>query len=323
MFIEVLIVLLVMIFIICIADNHKKEKERIELEKQEDENREKEQKEQALMIYDKCIENNILDINENNRDKLKIIANSYGIDDIDQVEELFYEGEKIRDEEKLNLKKHIRELEIRKYDEDKELSSIKGKLKYVLNFKIQPYYSMKLTNFKEIYYYRSKENLATSNNIIEKLYDDKDIDEKSKLIKFGKIKMSKTKGLNILVQVKIYVKQNLKILDNEAILDGSFKATIYNQDNKEIGQGYFSAPGFGHSNFSKIPLVIESLKHSVNLDIYHIGFNDLTGMNFLCYIKNPDDVKDDINNYTCKIEPINLWLIEKKDKYPHHSDKFE
>ena len=294
----------------------------------------------ALLIYNKCLENDINDFNlEENQEKIEVIASSYNLYSVNQVEELFNEAKSIlkerQQEAEFKEMMRYRETEIKNYKQDKKLSHITGKIKYSLKIVLDSVRSYEKISFKEIIYPKELDSITA-----KRLIDMENISEKLKLIKIGDIKLEKTEGLNIKVNVKIEVKEKIKILNSKAILDGSFKATIYNKDKKKIGEGYFSAPGFGRDSFDPDAKIYvdnnEIYPHASSYrydfqysktewnshydEIRYVGFNHLTDMDFLCYIKSINDLEDDISTYTCQIEPVSLWIIEKLKDEPQHVD---
>lgn len=287
--------------------------------------------EKAILIYNKCLKNGITDFNiKDNQDKLKVIADSYNLYDINQVLEFFNEGKQIlkerQEEAEYKEMMYYREKELKNYKYDKKISHITGKTKYSVTMVLDEVF-----RFEEIIYPKVLDSI-TANRLI----DLESVSEKMKLIEIKDIKLKKTKGLNIKVNVKIKVRKNIKILNSKAILDGSFKATIYNKNNKKIGEGYFSAPGFGRCSFDpNADIYLDSHLIYTNEPNYkydaqwrwhyryyserlrYVGFNHLTSMNFLCYINDINKLQDDISTYTCKIEPVSLWIIEKLKKEPN------
>jgi len=250
----------------------------------------------AILVYNKCEENNITDFkSDKNKEKLELLASSCHISDISELERLYNKGKNILIErkkaEKLNIINSCRNTEINEYRESEKLLKFIGKEKYLLE-KIynNTYYTIK---YKDNFYSRPTK---IYHNLDQKICDHTNIEEKAELIEISNVILKKTAGFNIKVNANIKVKSNPTIFNSNAILDGTFKATIYNQVNEKIGQGYFSAPGFGagHCNY-------------YNDDV---GFNSITTMDFMCYISDPKNLEDDIDTYTCEIESINLWLIE-------------
>ena len=91
-------------------------------------------------------------------------------------------------------------------------------------------------------------------------------------------------------ELKHSVDSDLKIVNSNAILDGSVKIVLSN-DGEIIGEGVYCAPGFGE------------------LDISKIGFNvDKVGY-VIC--KCNKNMYNTYNNLVYRVEPIKLWTIEK------------
>jgi len=375
-----LVIIGIVVSIIINKYNRRQLNEEIEKKKQEEQAQIEQEKiekrhNQALSIYNKCIQKNIVEFtSKSNKEALRVIAGSYGVDDIELAQTLFEEGKKVIEEQnrqqELEKIEIYRAKEIEEYNKEKELTVIKGKTKYTAHLEKDIEYGKKAI---ELSYQAEKIGLSNMNaraqksdwailggmanglagpaagmataidiqnknlkaeenarkvredgtriynnakdiqrnlpaalvleqsvvdNINEKLYDDKNIEEKIKLIEFGEFKLKATKGLNIEAKAKIKVDSKIKLLDSDAILDGSLRFVIKNHNDEEIGDGYFSAPGFNETDFEN----------------GLVGFNDLSNIKFICHIKNIENIKsliEETEKYICIVEPINLWIIEK------------
>ena len=112
------------------------------------------------------------------------------------------------------------------------------------------------------------------------------------MLKFADVKCTVLESGNIEVSGKVTINKELKILDSEAILDGSLKVIVYNQDDKEVAHGYYSAPGFDETDLDKI------------------GFDKVESFNVLCKADDYEEIDLD-GEYYCEIQANRLWVIER------------
>lgn len=98
---------------------------------------------------------------------------------------------------------------------------------------------------------------------------------------------------NMKIKIISNVKEKFKILDSEAILDGSAKIGIYEGD-KYVGEGYYCATGWEGEDFENIGFASRKLIEIVGCPINNELFKEGT-------------------EYRFKAEPIHMWLVEGKN----------
>lgn len=100
---------------------------------------------------------------------------------------------------------------------------------------------------------------------------------------------------NFLVRTE-YSLSNLNILNKKALLDGSFKILILDEEENIVATGYYSAGNVDVDEFN-----------SVNTT--NMGLNRKDEFEVICISTNPEKVNSE-KEYQIMIEPINLWLME-------------
>lgn len=91
-----------------------------------------------------------------------------------------------------------------------------------------------------------------------------------------------------MANIKFEYKEAIKILNADALIDGSFKVKIIDNNNNDVAIGYLNG----------------DYKSLSSLGFYKPIYN------VLCKKLNDYKLRDDYE-YKIKIEPIKLWLIEK------------
>ena len=355
---------------------NKKKKQEIEeesrkkqLEREIIEQNKIEERKNAVYIYNKCYNKKVNDFEKpENIEALRVIASSFGVEDIEEAKRLYAMGEQITAKEKYDKEQEIiiknRNKDYKRNAKDEEEARIVGKIKYTKRLEedikkgmaaiemskigekigrenmfatakksdwafwggmadglvgpgagIATAMDVQIQNAKaeentkqlrasgEDLYFQSKaiqRNLpieiakeqAIVDHINEKLYDDKNIDEKIKLIDFSKIKYTILENKNFEVNCKVKVKENIKILDEPAVLDGSLRINIKDEDDNIVATGVYSAPGF---NITELEMV---------------GFNCINEFTAICITKDYSQI-DNKAKYKCEIVPNYLWLIEQ------------
>lgn len=125
----------------------------------------------------------------------------------------------------------------------------------------------------------------------EKLYDESNMHEKFKLLKFSKWSIKVLDSRNIEVKGSVKLTQKIELVGSKAVLDGSLEFNVINESGDMVGRGYYSAPGFDNTNLEQV------------------GFEYAGKISVLCIVDDymaikPDDV------FKCKVSPVSLWMIE-------------
>ena len=128
-------------------------------------------------------------------------------------------------------------------------------------------------------------------HVNEKLYDESNIDEKFKLLKFSPWSFRVLDSKNVEVKGKVEIPSKIKLLGSKAVLDGSLKIDVINSSGTIIGSGYYSAPGFDNTNLECV------------------GFEYAGNISVLCIVDDYMSINTD-DTFECKVSPVNLWLIE-------------
>ena len=136
-------------------------------------------------------------------------------------------------------------------------------------------------------------DIETLNNINDKLIDTKNILKKMELINIENMKCEVLPSKNFKFTCEVHLPENINIVDEPAVLDGTLKIYIKDRENNVVAEGLFSAPGLFVTDFSKI------------------GFNVVEKIKTICISYDGDNINQKAQ-YTCEVEALNLWLIEKK-----------
>lgn len=355
-----------------------KEKEATELKRKEQEKK----KQIELIIYNKCLENNILNFDsKKNKDALLIIASSYGIEDIDEAQKMFYNAkERVEKENKERELKaaeerinRCRKNDQKIYDDAVKIINYKGKEKYLYSLKHDlergrkalelgakaekiALYNMTAEAQKSdlaiwagmangiagpgaaiaTAYDLEKRNREAEENaeavresgrklyselksiqanlpaalraeegmiqyIENRLFDDKNQHQKFKLLNISDIKYTINDGLNFDVEFKYDLRDELKLINSIATLDGSLKICVYDSENKLVASGYYNAEGM-----EKFDLKYKGLG---NFDLNAVGFKGIRTRSCKCISSDYKEIDKD-GEYKVVIEPNYLWLIE-------------
>ena len=100
-----------------------------------------------------------------------------------------------------------------------------------------------------------------------------------------------------MAKCQININSEVVLMESEALLDGSLKLELLSKE-KTIATGYYCAPGFEMSVFES------DIKNN------EVGFKSGIILEALCLNTNNENIVLD-DNITCKISPINMWLLEK------------
>lgn len=290
------------------------EKEQIEKEKieqQEQIEKEKiEQQEQrekaALKIYEKCSENNIMDFNsKKNTESLLLIANSFGIEDLEEAKEMFY-SEKAKSEQQIFLRtrKYNQEL----YDKSLEIANYRGKEKYLNSLKTDLELLENKSYREDIYMWKIVTEIKMLAEIMvkhieDRLFDDKNQKGKFKILNISDISYEINAGYNFVVNFKYNISKEIKLIESPAVLDGSLKISVYDKEKKLVAIGYYNAPGIRKFDLN--------YKSSNRLNLSSVGFsgNGIKKASCKCISNNYEEI-DKNSEYDVVIEPNYLWIIE-------------
>lgn len=122
------------------------------------------------------------------------------------------------------------------------------------------------------------------------------VDDSCKEDKFNYLNIS-VEDKNILtdeyveLKLKYSVNDGLKIINSNAILDGSVKISLLHNGDV-IGQGFYCAPGFDELSIDKI------------------GFDSDENGTAICKCISSQSKFSDFDDWEYKIEPIKLWALE-------------
>ena len=147
-------------------------------------------------------------------------------------------------------------------------------------------YSGPLSKFRKL---RDKFDAALIVNDIEKA--------KSKItISNIEYKILKTK--NFLVEF-ILKTENIRLLDKDALIDGSIKVNIFDKDNNLIAEGYHSAKNI-------------SINDNQEIDVSY-GFREFNCPRVYCKTLDYSKIQEN-SKYKVEIEFLNLWIVEDLEK---------
>lgn len=253
-------------------------------------------KKKAIRIYKKCHEREIDSFDSKKKKNiLMIIAKSYDVEDEEEALKMYELGKELVlldeiEEEQSKIDK-IREEEEKNYNKAVAQAEIFGKMKYT---ELLEWQVSMLKHDKERA--SQEQEIADKEKLIElideKLFDKDNQDKKFKLLKFDNVKCTVLQSGNIEVSGNVRINKELKILDADAILDGSLKVVVYDSNDKEVAHGYYSAPGFDETDLEKI------------------GFDKVDSFNVLCKANDYEEISAE-ENYYCEIQANQLWVIER------------
>lgn len=299
----------------------KKEKQKEVIEKTIEEEYDK----KCMFVFIKCREKSISSFNTPEElEILKIIAGSYDITDIEEAKKCYNKGKSLVEDEEIHKENQIMD-EMRKkeqieFEENEKRAKIIGKEKYIPS--LEKDYREALKKMKESNESKENKPLEEYDNLEEdnqigkvystveaynlairlkkekidefnkKICDESNIDEKFKYLKFSNIKLLVLKSKNIRISGFVKIDEDMELLGADALLDGTIKITIIDSNGKEIGYGYYSTGTF------KDGFLIDS------------GFTkNEKRFSTICIINDYKEIKED-SEFTYKIEPVNMWLIE-------------
>lgn len=102
---------------------------------------------------------------------------------------------------------------------------------------------------------------------------------------------------NIKVSVKCLFK-DIKVLNKPGILDGSFKINVLDSNNNTVATGIYNAKN------------LEILDDGI-INVNDFGFQKNNSFDVICISYNYKNISSN-NKYHIEIEPIHLWIIERK-----------
>ena len=226
-------------------------------------------------VYETSVENKKKE-NELN-DELAIKVYDSGVD--------LYNETDLENVKKINiLKKMCNTEDINKL---RELHTRAGKIlekaEYELYMKLK---KKALVDYKQKYSY---------DNIKTRLVDD-DISEVKKLLKYSNVKGTiEEPSKNMKVSFNITYNKSPKILEKNAIIDGSLKITVSDKEGNIIADGYCIGDTF------------EEYK-DIFFSKYNVGLLEKQ-YEVICITKDKSKVKAN-TEYVTEIKPVKLWLIE-------------
>lgn len=257
---------------------------------------------------------------------LKIIASSYGIDNIEEAKKCYEIGKPLVEnaeiEEQKQMLNELRQRDQREFEDAENRAQIKGKEKYISyleklyrdalktaelagekieeseeenKFKKEDFSASVSEAYSTVSAYKLALNKhkAAIDNFHQKICDESNIEEKFSHLEFSDLKCLVLKSKNVRVSGFVRLKENLQLLGTDALLDGSIKVSILDQNNNELGFGYYSTGSFDAKG-----ALIQS------------GFTENEKrFSAICIIKDYEKISEDIE-YKFKIEPVNMWLIE-------------
>lgn len=124
-----------------------------------------------------------------------------------------------------------------------------------------------------------------------------DINQLQDKIKFTNIdyKILETNNFNVSVE---YVLEDLKILNKDGLLDGSFKVDVLDESENVVATGYY--------NGGNVEINDDNSVYTFNM-----GLNNGEKFSVICIANDSDNINSQ-NKYHVELEPIHLWILEKK-----------
>lgn len=232
----------------------------VHIHDRENEKRKKEDKYEqilAMKIYDSNV--NLFSDEPENLKKIEELERLYNIKDIETLRRLYNRAEQILQEE--------RKEEYNKYLLEKKRSLIDCYEKYP----------------SELFKARMVDKAEKG-----KIFD---------ILNFKNIDLFILKDGNLKVSFNISFKDIPRIKNKKAIIDGSLKIIIYDNNKNIIADGYLNGEGFDLNN-------IKEIEDSA-------GFNERYDYNVICIPKDHNMVNQN-TLYTVNFKMINMWLIEQR-----------
>ena len=125
------------------------------------------------------------------------------------------------------------------------------------------------------------------------LIDETDVEKKFEKLIIQDVKISRTKGEQLLVKASMGLKEEITLLNQPAILDGVLNVVIYHND-EVVAKSFYVADGYGEYNY------------------VNAGFKKrVYQKHIICPLNKPLDVP--IEELRCEITPKALWSIEKNE----------
>lgn len=217
----------------------------------------------AECVYNKCVS---LNINiDNDYESIEIVANSFDISN-DMVKQMYKDAKnKVELQNRKRIENELIE-QNKSIEYAKELSRLYGKNRY---------YFRKLP--------------VTEQNIIkQKLIDDRNQSDLRKLMDINVLNYEILDTNNINVNIEINYNNKIKILNQDAIIDGSFLVKIIDVDNNEVAIGYLNGKYLSPSKFGFYKQVYD----------------------VLCKKVSNSNLENDCR-YNVVIDTIKLWMMEK------------
>lgn len=159
---------------------------------------------------------------------------------------------------------------------------------------------------KSEYMSEAKKYQKFISEVSSKVIDIENKEEYFKHLGFSIDNMNLTDNTYLNLEISFKKIKPVKINNIEFIVDGSVHIKIL-KDGKTIGDGYLSAPGYNNVRHEYKKGYIPSY---LSLSEARYGYNQYQSYNIIC-ILNEKIVEKDLLNIEIKIEPYNLWIIEK------------
>jgi len=126
----------------------------------------------------------------------------------------------------------------------------------------------------------------------------KDIEKAKSKISISDVEYEILQSKNFLVKF-ILKTEDVKLLDKDALIDGSIKVNVLDEDNNLVSEGYYSAKNISINNNQEIDM--------------SYGFDGLNFPRVYCKTLDYSNVKEN-SKYRVEIEYINLWIVEDLEK---------
>ena len=156
----------------------------------------------------------------------------------------------------------------------------------------------------------AKQRIELESNLKKALVDETDPEEKMQALHFENWKIKLNESGSFYVTVTLSTTRPTMLLNSQAILDGSLRIEILDQNDQTIAEGYYCAPGYDMVSLAQKnhTAVLENLTKKFYAGI---GFPQKETISVLCIPKAPVFDSDiPIKSYHCKVSPVHLWLIE-------------
>lgn len=231
----------------------------------------------AQKIYNKCSELGIISISsKENIKKMMVVAKSFGVTDVIEAKNLYRSAEEEKLEEERKKIEFRRQGEFQCFLDEKEISRLVGREKYE-------------------YIYELSFGSKFSEKFSNALYDDSNIKEKFKLLNLSNVHYTVRDTGNFDVTFKCVLKEKIKLLNRDAILDGTLMISILDEDDNVVAIGYLNGDFICKGDL-------------YDFSYYFKGFNTRNYEVTCCLV---DGVSYDENKkYFVKFSPVNLWFIE-------------